>query len=45
MRIVAIFALTLILAGFGLYSWMQSYLRSDDFRVFIGDAVGDLLLA
>lgn len=39
-RIASILALALILAGFGLYYGMQSYLRSDDFRVFIGDSVG-----
>lgn len=39
-RILSILALGMILAGFGLYSWMQSYLRSDEFRVFIGDSVG-----
>jgi len=43
MRMLAILAVLIILAGFGLYSWMQSYLRSDDFRVFIGEAVGDVM--
>ena len=42
-RIVSILALAIILAGFGLYYWMQSYLRSDEFRVFIGDSVGGVI--
>lgn len=42
-RIIAILAVAAILAGFGIYSWVQSYLRSDDFRVFIGESVGDVM--
>lgn len=45
LRILGILALSLILAGFGLYFWMQSYLHSDDFRVFIGDTVGEVMEA
>lgn len=39
-RVVSILVLAVILAGFGGYFWLKSYLRSDAFRVFMGDAVG-----
>ena len=42
-RIIAILVLTVILAGFGLYSWLKSYLHSDDFRVFISETVGSVM--
>lgn len=42
-RVIALLVAVVILGGFGLYSWMQSYLHSDDFRVFIGDSVGDVM--
>jgi len=39
LRIVSILAVVVILAGFGLYSWIKSYLRSDEFRVFMGETL------
>jgi len=42
-RTLPILALLIILAGFALYSKMQAYLRSDEFRVFVGNAVGDVM--
>jgi hypothetical protein len=39
-RIVAVISLFAVLAGFGVYFWMRSYLHSEEFRVFIGDTVG-----
>ena len=42
-RIVFILALSLLLSGFGLYSWMKSYLHSEDFRLFMGKNVGSLV--
>ena len=42
-RISAILALLVVLSGFGLYFWMKSYLHSEDFRIFMGDAVGDVM--
>lgn len=43
LRTLSILVVCVILAGFGVYSWLKSYLHSDDFRVFISDAVGDAL--
>lgn len=43
MRIMSVLALAVILAGFGLYSWVLSYLRSDEFRVFISSTVGEVI--
>ena len=42
-RILAILVLAVILAGFGGYFWLKSYLHSDDFRVFLGEKVGDAM--
>lgn len=42
-RTLPILALLVILAGFGLYSKMQAYLRSDEFRVFVGNSVGKVM--
>jgi len=39
-RILTILVLAVILAGFGGYFWLKSYLNSDDFRVFLGEKVG-----
>lgn len=39
-RILGILVLVAILAGFGGYFWLRSYLHSDDFRVFLGQKVG-----
>lgn len=44
-RIASILALMTVLAGFGVYSWMQSYLHSDDFRTFMGQEVGGFMQA
>ncbi|BDS08202.1 hypothetical protein NT6N_32420 [Oceaniferula spumae] len=42
-RILSILVLAVILAGFGGYFWLKSYLHSDDFRVFLGETVGDAI--
>lgn len=42
-RTLAILVLAVILAGFGLYSWLRSYLHSDDFRVFMGETVSGVM--
>lgn len=43
LRILSILLVCVILAGFGVYSWLRSYIHSDDFRVFISEAVGDAI--
>lgn len=43
MRTLSILLACVILAGFGVYFWLKSYLHSDDFRVFISGVVGDAL--
>ncbi len=43
LRILTILLVGVILAGFGVYSWLKSYLHSDDFRVFISETVGDAI--
>lgn len=40
---IAILVLAVLLAGFGGYFWLKSYLHSDDFRVFLGDTVGEAI--
>lgn len=42
-RIVSVLTCVVILAGFGLYAWLKSYLHSDDFRVFMGGTVGGVM--
>jgi len=39
-RIIGILVLAVLLAGFGGYFWLKSYLHSDDFRIFLGESVG-----
>lgn len=36
-------AVLVIVAGFGLYAWLKSYLHSDDFRVFMSDTVAGVM--
>jgi len=43
MRIGLILTAVIILSGFWMYSWVQKYLRSEEFRVFMGNTVGDVL--
>jgi len=43
LRTLSILVVVVILAGFGLYSWLKSYLHSDDFRVFMSETVGDVM--
>lgn len=42
-RMMSVLTCVVILAGFGLYTWLKSYLHSDDFRVFMGEAVGGVM--
>ncbi|MBT8045354.1 MAG: hypothetical protein KJO79_10425 [Verrucomicrobiae bacterium] len=39
-RAAVILAFGVIVAGFVFYSWLKSYLHSDDFRIFMGETVG-----
>lgn len=43
LRILALLLICVILAGFGLYAWLKSYLHSDDFRIFMSEVVGDAI--
>ncbi|MGJ8677971.1 MAG: hypothetical protein ACSHX0_10675 [Akkermansiaceae bacterium] len=43
LRLSCVLGLIVILAGFGVYSWLKSYLHSDNFRVFIGNEVGSYM--
>jgi len=40
-RALAILVLMAILTGFGGYFWLKSYLHSDNFRIFLGQTVGE----
>lgn len=43
LRVLSILLVCVILGGFGVYSWLKSYLHSEEFRVFISDTVGDAI--
>lgn len=45
LRISLILLVGVILTGFGVYSWLRSYMHSDDFRIFVSDTVGSALSA
>ena len=42
-RTLVILLLGVILSGFGGYFWLKSYLHSDEFRVFLGEKVGEAI--
>ena len=45
LRVSLILALGAIFMGFGFYIWLRSYLHSDDFRLFISEAMSDVISA
>ena len=44
-RILAVLVLMVIAVGVGGYFWLRSYLHSDDFRIFLGQKVGEAIQA
>lgn len=42
-RMVMGLVVIVTLTGFGVYAWLKSYLHSDDFRLFVGDAVSEVM--
>ena len=43
LRISLILTLSAIFVGFGFYIWIRSYLRSDDFRLFISEVTSAVI--
>ena len=44
-RVLAMLVLMAIAVGIGGYFWLRSYLHSDDFRIFLGQKVGEAIQA